>query len=102
MSSLELHCDVPDLSISEAVEKAERSRYPRPSRILFVLACWVGMLQFIHPSGFGFGQGYEMSAIAKNLAAHGTYGNPFIPFVTGPTAVVPPLHPFMLGLAYRV
>ena len=40
-----------------------------------------------------------MVSIARNLAATGTYGNPFPPAVTGPTAVVPPLYPvFLAGL----
>ncbi|MEO8595259.1 MAG: hypothetical protein ABI759_18200 [Candidatus Solibacter sp.] len=83
------------------LSRAGKSRYPRPSHMLFLLACWVGMLQLIYPVGYGFGNGYEMSSIGKNLAEHGVFGNPFAPFLTGPTAVVPPLHPFLLGLIYR-
>jgi hypothetical protein len=47
--------------------------------------------------GIGFGYGFEMAAIARNLAAEGTFGNPFEPAVTGPTAVVPPLYPAFLA-----
>jgi 4-amino-4-deoxy-L-arabinose transferase-like glycosyltransferase len=62
----------------------------------------MGLLQYLHPVGYGFGHGFEMAAIAKNLAAHGTFANPFEPAITGPTAVVPPLHPFFLGLIFRL
>jgi hypothetical protein len=58
---------------------------------------FIGIVQLVHPVGYGFGHGFEMSAIAKNLAAHGTFGNPFEPAITGPTAVVPPLHPIFLA-----
>src|SRR5678816_3067973 len=90
-----------DSGLKAAVPRAVRFPRLKPSSVLFLLGCWIGMLQFIHPVGYGFGNGYEMSSIGKNLAEHGVYGNPFTPFVTGPTAVVPPLHPFMLGLVYR-
>ncbi len=73
-----------------------------PWLVLFVLAWWVGSMQMIHPVGWGFGQGFEMSAIARSLAAHGAFADPFAPFVTGPTAVVPPLHPFVMGVVYRL
>lgn len=65
-----------------------------------MLCAWIaGFYQLNHLVGTGFGHGFEMSAIAKNLAAHGTYGNPFEPAITGPTALVPPLYPlFLAGL----
>jgi 4-amino-4-deoxy-L-arabinose transferase-like glycosyltransferase len=66
------------------------------------LAFLIGIVQLMHPVGFGFGHGFEMSAIAKNLAAHGTFGNPFEPAITGPTAVVPPLHPIFLAALFRL
>lgn len=66
---------------------------------LWLTAAAVGCCQFLHQTDAGFGQGFEMSAVAKNLAEHGTYGNPFQPAVTGPTALVPPLYPlFLAGL----
>jgi hypothetical protein len=91
---------------------AERLRVPAPSHrtqssgwtqnraalILFGAALLIGCYQAFRP-GFGFGRGNEMVSIARNLAATGTYGNPFPPAVTGPTAVVPPLYPvFLAGL----
>src|SRR3954451_14165488 len=77
-------------------------RVVRPAWWLFALGWLVGFLQMTHPAGWGFGQGFEMSAIARSLAANGTFADPFDPFVTGLTAVVPPLHPFVMGLVYRL
>jgi hypothetical protein len=58
----------------------------------------IGCYQFSHWVE-GFGHGFEMAAVARNLAMHGVYGNPFDPAVTGPTALVPPLYPlFLAGL----
>lgn len=70
--------------------------------MLFMAACLFGAVQLIHPVGYGFGQGYEMAAIARNLAARGTFGNPFEPAITGPTAVVPPLYPAFLAVMFRL
>ena len=50
---------------------------------------------------FGFGHGFEMAAIARNLADHGTFGNPF-GIATGPTAVVPPLYPLFLAAMIKI
>jgi len=61
-----------------------------------------GIIQLFHPTGFGFGQGFEMPSIARNLAEHGVYGNPFPPAETGPTAVVPPLYPLLLAALIKV
>ena len=66
------------------------------------MAFWIGVLQLLYPVGFGFGHGFEMSAIARNLLAQGTFGNPFEPAVTGPTAVVPPLYPIFLAALFRL
>src|SRR5207245_2741657 len=65
--------------------------------LLFLAALLIGCYQMLGP-GFGFGRGNEMASIARNLAATGTYGNPFPPAVTGPTAMVPPLYPLYLAL----
>src|SRR5450759_5790262 len=82
--------------------KIEAPRVRRVSWALFFVAFCIGILQFIYPAGFGFGQGYEMTAIARNLAEHGTFANPFEPVVTGPTAFVPPLYPIFLAAAFRL
>lgn len=71
----------------------------RAPRILFLIGLIAGALEFRHPENFGFGRGFEMAAIARSLVANGTFGNPFEPFVTGPTASNPPLYPlFLAGL----
>lgn len=65
---------------------------------LFAGAWMVGMCQlFYRGGGLGFGSGYEMVAIARTLAAHGVYANPFAPAITGPTAWEPPIHPLFLA-----
>jgi hypothetical protein len=69
----------------------------RPVLWLFLFALAPGIWQLLHPEAFGFGHGFEMSAIAKRLAERGEFGNPFEPIDTGPTAVVPPLYPFYLA-----
>src|SRR5579872_4160410 len=69
---------------------------------LFTGGLLAGLYQFTHPAGFGFGHGFEMSAIARNLAEHGAFANPFEPAITGPTAVVPPLYPFFLAVLIKL
>jgi hypothetical protein len=76
----------------------------RPLRLeapvaLFLGAWTAGLCQFLFIGGYGFGRGFEMAAIARSLAEHGAYANPFAPVITGPTALVPPIHPlFLAGL----
>lgn len=72
------------------------------SAALFVIAWMVGLAHSSHPGSFGFGHGFEMATIARNLVEHGTFGNPFAPALTGPTAVVPPLYPLLLATFIRV
>jgi hypothetical protein len=70
----------------------------RAARILFVCGLIAGVAEFrLHPEAFGFGRGFEMAAIARSLVETGTFGNPFEPFVTGPTASNPPLYPLILA-----
>jgi hypothetical protein len=49
-----------------------------------------------------FGQGFEMVALAENLARSGAYANPFTVLATGPTAANPPLYPFLLAIIIKV
>src|SRR5262249_48330940 len=65
--------------------------------VVFLAALMPGLYEFRHPAGFGFGQGYEMVAIARNLVSEGSFGNPNAPAVTGPTAANPPLYPLILA-----
>jgi hypothetical protein len=69
---------------------------------LFLAAWVVGLGQFLYIGGYGFGRAYEMAAIARSLAEHGTYANPFEPAITGPTALVPPIHPLFLAALMRI
>ena len=69
--------------------------------MLFLAGALIGCCQSFLP-GFGFGRGNEMASIARNLVATGTYGNPFPPAVTGPTAVVPPLYPLFLAALMKL
>ena len=69
--------------------------------MLFVAGVAIGCYQAFLP-GFGFGRGNEMASIARNVVATGTYGNPFPPAVTGPTAVVPPLYPLFLAALMKL
>jgi len=72
----------------------------RISFALFVAAALIGL---IHLSGpIPFGAGFEMVAIAKNLASQGTFANPFEVLNTGPTAANPPLYPVLLAIFMRV
>ena len=63
---------------------------------LFIAAGIIGLIQLHFPVEFG--DGYEMVAIARNLAAHGVFANPFQAASTGPTANNPPLYPLFLGI----
>src|SRR5215475_6206325 len=65
--------------------------------LLFLVALLPGLYEFRHPEGYGFGHGYEMVSIARNLVAQGTFGNPNAPAITGPTAANPPLYPLILA-----
>lgn len=69
---------------------------------LFLSAWIVGLYQLLFVGGYGFGSGFEMAAIARSLAEHGAYANPFAPTVTGPTALVPPIHPLFLAALIRI
>jgi hypothetical protein len=84
-------------------QPATRRLLPSPDIQLFLCAAaWcLGMADFF-VGGFGFGHGFEMYAVAKSLAVHGTYANPFQPIVTGPTALLPPLYPFVLAAFTRM
>ena len=63
---------------------------------LFALGGLVGVLQLSSPVGFG--SGFEMVALGKNLAEKGSFANPFWALATGPTAANPPLYPVFLAL----
>jgi len=64
------------------------------SVLLFLAAGMIGVfILVVCPAE----QGDEMMRLAKNIAELGTFANPFSVLATGPTAVTPPLYPFMLA-----
>ena len=71
------------------------------SILLLALAGIVGLFQMA-THVVPFGKGFEMVAIAQNLAEHGAYANPFGVLDTGPTAANPPLYPFILAIGFRL
>src|SRR4051794_25040894 len=70
--------------------------------VLFLCGILPGFYEFRYPVNYGFGRGFEMAAIARNVVDSGTFGNPFEPQVTGPTASNPPLYPLFLAGLMRV
>lgn len=80
----------------------------RISFLLFCAGAVAGIFQLFYPFGPGgkreveFGEGYEMVAIALNLANDGAFANPYRVMNTGPTAVEPPLYPFLLAAPTRI
>jgi hypothetical protein len=69
--------------------------------VLFLVALLPGLYEFRH-SAFGFGRGFELASIARTLVQEGTFGNPDLPAITGPTAANPPLYPLMLAALMRL
>jgi hypothetical protein len=65
------------------------------SAVLFIAAFIATAFQY--PT-VRLGAGFETLAIARNLAAHGEFANPFSPRLTGPTAHTAPLYPAFLAL----
>ncbi|MCU1234137.1 MAG: hypothetical protein JWP63_2104 [Candidatus Solibacter sp.] len=78
-----------------------QNRTLNAATVLFLFGLIPGFYESRHPEAFGFGRGYEMAAIARSLAATNTFGNPFEPHITGPTASNPPLYPFLLGVLLK-
>ncbi len=67
---------------------------------LFVIG---GITGFWHlATTAGFGPGFEMVAIARNIASQGAFVNPYRVGATGPTAVNPPLYPLWLAFLFRI
>ena len=79
---------------------ADTSRNANISFLFFALGGAVGLINMVSAT-IPFGEGFEMVALAKNLAVHGAYINPFRVLDTGATAANPPLYPFVLSLFVR-
>ncbi len=80
---------------------ADAARNANISFLFFALGGAVGLVNMVSAT-IPFGEGFEMVALAKNLALHGAYINPFRVLDTGATAANPPLYPFLLSLVFRV
>jgi hypothetical protein len=71
------------------------------SKSLFLMAGFVGIFsQSLHPALFP--RTHEMIKLAHNIAEHGVFSNPFFALDTGPTAVNPPLYPFLLAVFMKL
>ncbi len=66
---------------------------------LFLAAGLIGILsQRLVPAD----RGAEMLNLARSLADHGTYANPFVSMPTGSTAANPPLYPLLLAIFIKI
>lgn len=65
------------------------------SLALFVAGGIAGLLHLI--GIVGIGRGFEMVAVAGNLADHGAFADPFDAGPMGPTAANPPIYPLLLA-----
>jgi hypothetical protein len=63
---------------------ADTSRNANISFLFFALGGAVGLINMVSAT-IPFGEGFEMVALAKNLAVHGAYVNPFRVLDTGAT-----------------
>lgn len=79
---------------------ALRKRDADPSFLLFALGGVAGLLQLT--TQLPFGPGFETVAIAENLAHYGTFANPLLVLQSGPSALSPPLYPFLLAVFMKV
>jgi len=71
------------------------------AKVLFLAAGIYGVVAVsLHPPQFG--PPTEMGNLAENLASTGSFSNPFFVLKTGPTAVTPPLYPFVLSILIRL
>jgi hypothetical protein len=82
-------------------DPANERRAANISFVLFIAGGVVGVYNMA-TSVVPFGEGFEMVALATNLAHHGVFGNPFLSLATGPTAANPPLYPFLLALIMAI
>jgi hypothetical protein len=75
------------------------SRRFQIAALLFIAAAVATALQFPQVR---LATGYETLNIARNLAEHGEFANPFSSRPTGPTAHAAPLYPAFLALLLRI
>lgn len=70
------------------------------SFLLFTIGAIAGLLNLT--STLPFGSGFEMVALATNLAEHSTFANPLQVLPSGPSALAPPLYPMFLAFLIKV
>lgn len=78
---------------------------PQASRadVSFALFTGGAVIGLLHLIGIiGFGRGFEMVAVARNLADHGAFADPFDAGATGPTAANPPVYPLLLACMFKI
>jgi 4-amino-4-deoxy-L-arabinose transferase-like glycosyltransferase len=67
-------------------------------RLILVLFVFNGIAD---PSGDHQEFGQEVGWIARSIALHHGFSSPFFPS-TGPTALLPPLYPYLLSIVFRI
>src|ERR1700684_2002045 len=85
--------------LNAGLEKPQASN-ANVSSALFTVGAVIGLLHLI--GIVGFGRGFEMVAVARNLADHGAFADPFDAGATGPTAAHPPLYPLLLACMFKI
>lgn len=74
-----------------------------PADVSYALCVAGAVAGLVHLIGIlGFGRGFEMVAVARNLAEHGVFADPFDAGPTGPTAANPPIYPMLLAFWFRI
>src|SRR5947208_698948 len=84
-----------------SIKVADSSSGSIPVMLLFavpVLLCIYGWCR--NPDSLGVG--YEPANVARSLAEHGSFANPFADVITGPTSHLAPAFPFFLSLLMRL
>ncbi len=92
------------LSSRQTYVASDPKAAPRSAQISLLLLAAGGVAGIVYMTThvIPFGSGFEMVALAKNLARTGSFANPFGVLDTGPTAANPPLYPFLLALIIKV
>jgi hypothetical protein len=82
-------------------DPADARRVANISFIFFLAGGVVGLYNMA-TTVIPFGEGFEMVALANNLAHNGAFANPFRVLETGPTAANPPLYPLLLAIIVKI
>jgi len=77
------------------------SRGPAPW-IFLAGGLWILLQWPLGLHGAGFGPGFEVLNVARSLAFHGRFADPFSSAATGPTGHVAPLYPALLAPILRL